>query len=200
MSLATSIFLSVATACLTALYITTKDRWNWSKIMTRFIPGLITAVLLVGGIYYAWRWWSNRPKILDSLWDISLSSTRDDILFIKGPPMNYEDKDYDKRMIYQDGGDHYTIRFTTDSKIWYIWFSRSPPKFKFAPPLRLNAVAVIEFLGDPSEIITSPDSFYRTYYYPKYHVFYEFFRNNKSSYGVYNPKYGSPKWEYPKRS
>ena len=57
MSLGASIFLSVVLLSVVLLFIATKDRWKWKKIVLFFIAGLITICVLVGCGF----WWYTQP-------------------------------------------------------------------------------------------------------------------------------------------
>src|SRR5215471_21450216 len=82
MSLGTSIFLSSLVLAFVALFIATKDRWSWKKIILWPFAGLI----LIASGSWVYSTIEARPKIQTSFWDIPLGATEGDVKFLKGAP------------------------------------------------------------------------------------------------------------------
>ena len=86
MGLAVAIFLSSVLLALAALFITTKDRWNWPKIVLYSTFCVVLLAVVVAGSVYTYWVISNRPRVTTEFWEISLGSTRNDVKFLKGEP------------------------------------------------------------------------------------------------------------------
>ena len=86
MSLGFSIFLSSVVLAMAGIFIATKDRWNWKKIILRST----TAIILSALVWYAYstihETIRQRPKKETKFWDIPLGSTKADVRFLKGQP------------------------------------------------------------------------------------------------------------------
>ena len=93
MTLGTGIFLAAIVMSLTALFIATKDRWNWKKILLWPLGICVAGGLAMWGyIEYDNRADEARaiekkgPTVQSSFWDIPLGATQDDVFFKKGKP------------------------------------------------------------------------------------------------------------------
>lgn len=84
MELGTGIFLSAVFLGIVALYIATKDRWNWKKIL--LWPLAVVVVLSsVGGIVaYAYKKYEERPKVQVEFNGIKLGDQFQDVVFRHG--------------------------------------------------------------------------------------------------------------------
>jgi len=86
MELGTGIFLSAIFLGAVALFIATKDRWNWKKILL-WPLGVIVGLLVVGwAAAYVYDQYEARPKKVDELWGIKLGASVADVKFSKGEP------------------------------------------------------------------------------------------------------------------
>lgn len=84
MELGTGVFLSAVFLGTVALFIATKDRWNWKKIF--LWPLAVVVVLsLVGGIVaYAYKQYEERPKVPSEFKGIQLGEKFQDAIFKHG--------------------------------------------------------------------------------------------------------------------
>ncbi len=89
MTLGTGIFLSVIIIALLTLYLKTCNRWNWKKLVKRFV---IVVIVLIAGITGVIIYddlkhdFANRPKILSSYENASFGMTREEIIYGFGEP------------------------------------------------------------------------------------------------------------------
>jgi hypothetical protein len=93
MTLGTGIFLAAIVMSLTALFIATKDRWNWKKIALVAL-GLFVVAPALGllGIFVYDRQESDpAPKPTTSYWGIEFDVSADDVVFLKGQPKEKKD-------------------------------------------------------------------------------------------------------------
>lgn len=88
MTLGTGIFLAAIVMSLTVLFIATKDRWNWKKILLWPLGICVAGGLAMWGyIEYQKRFPAKpEPTVHNSFWDIPLGATPDDVVFKKGKP------------------------------------------------------------------------------------------------------------------
>lgn len=86
MEIGAGIFLSAVLLGTVWLYVATKDRWNWKKILLwplAIVLGL--SVIGAAGIYIN-DWVQDRPKKELGLWGIQLGASIADVKFAKGEP------------------------------------------------------------------------------------------------------------------
>ena len=84
MSIGTGIFLGSLALALVVLFLGTKDRWRWRRIIF-----FTTATVVVVGLGFAGAisyFGGPLEGPLDSIWDIHLGDSKADVLFAKGGP------------------------------------------------------------------------------------------------------------------
>ena len=200
MSLGTSIFLSSLVLAIVSLYITTKDRWNWKKIILWPILSLFGLALLVV------IWISVptsvsvefKPEVQTSFWGISLNATKDDVTFLKGKPSNVEKGNWEwwlyeeRSALYQDT-DTYGVVFKGD-RLRLVYYDgtnySSAPLLQGKSWVQRGAEDVTEKFGTPSHVSKSQDGLVRVYCYSSYNTFFVLEKNKVSSYGLYNASFG----------
>ena len=199
MSLEIAIFLSSVFLGIIILFISTKDRWNWKKIILWPVLVLIGLSILLGVGYYIYQSISNRPEPQTSFWGISLDSTRGDIKFLKGEP----DKDSDdENWVYvKEGKSLFHIKFK-DNKVRYIAYDGD---FLHGPSIQGVNIGskhdeVVKKFGKPSYVSISEDELVRILSYDRYHVFFLLKENTVCNYGIYNSTFGKVKFEKEKKT
>jgi outer membrane protein assembly factor BamE (lipoprotein component of BamABCDE complex) len=117
MSLGTSIFLSSLVLAFVALFIATKDRWSWKKIILWPLAGLI---LIASGLW-AYSTIQGHPKVQTSFWDIPLGATEGDVRFLKGAPnVVPKSKDQDAwEYVFKTGPGYFVTNEKTGKKAWW---------------------------------------------------------------------------------
>ena len=100
MTIGTGIFL----AAIIFLYLQTKDRWSWNKILKRsflgiFIISITGAVAALISNYYR-----ENPGVINEFKEVRLGSTKEDVLFMLGKPLKESDQTEKKKgcMTYTD--------------------------------------------------------------------------------------------------
>jgi hypothetical protein len=191
MSLGTSIFLSSLVLAFVVLFIATKDRWSWKKIILWPLAGLI---LIASGLWIYGTIEKRWPKVQTSFWDIPLGATESDVKFLKGAPRT---KDQDTlEYLFEDSFSKqwdyiYRIRFK-NGKVWLIEYFPGP-NTTYGP--RINGINIRDSLeqitkkfGSPSHISTSKDELSRVFSFTKYQVAFELKENRVVGYGVFDSK------------
>lgn len=172
MSLGEGVFLSSLFLGVILLYIFTKDRWKWRKIVYRSVVAIIslTTVLGVGG--YTYFWYLARPQRVDSLWDISIGASQADVTFAKGAPTTIEDgQTASPRWIYKLADIAYIVDLKNGGveRIIAIGDSNNLPWIDRISPYTAPEV-VLERLGTPSHVSRTKDELTRAYSFSKYNV------------------------------
>ena len=201
MDLGTSIFLSAILIGMIILFISTKDRWNWKKIVLSFVLLVVSLSILSGVGYLIYPTISNRPKPQTSFWDISLDSTKSDLKFLKGPPIKGSDAThwfYSNKPPSNTGEDAIIHIGFKDEKIHFISYEGD---YRYGPSLqgvynRAPYREIIKKFGQPSSVSISEDELERILSYDKYNTFFQIRENKVIRYGVYNKTFGPVK--YPK--
>ena len=193
MTLGEGIFLSTLVLSLTALFIVTKDRWKWKKILLWPTAILVGIAALAGGGVYVTSLIPMKPKVEEIFWGITLNASKADLKFMKGEPTKTEDDGwtYETKKEYGNDWSVYRISFR-DNKIRYVLYSGS--NWLDSPALqeiRLNdsSQKVHSKFGEPSHTAISDDQLRRIYSYDNYHVFFMLERDQVQAYGIFNPAF-----------
>ncbi|MHB1290796.1 MAG: hypothetical protein ACYCY5_01215 [Sulfuricella sp.] len=196
MELGTGIFLSTIFLGIVALFIATKDRWNWKKILL-WPLGIIGAFAVIGGsIAYVYQQYEDRPRKLTALWDVSLNDTASDVKFKKGEPTTRLDNDHWVYRPYQTTEGDYVVYFKNDRVRSIIYFG---PMYNgpsvhgvghYDSSQELDAK-----LGPPSYVSRSKDELRRAYSYEKFNVVAHFEGGKISALGIYDPASGPFKFK-----
>lgn len=128
MTLGLGIFLSSLFFGTIALFIATKDRWNWKKI----ILSLLAILVVTLGLFYAYFLYQDMPKIENSFWEIPLNATKADVKFMKGKPSETKDDvwRYIKKDTHGNWETIYIVQFDED-KVWSVsYYSVSKYDFR----------------------------------------------------------------------
>src|SRR4051812_22535231 len=171
MNLGTGIFLSSVFVGTIALFLATKDRWDWKKIVIR--TG-ISAVLLVaiGGLaLWSYLTYEERPKPLETFWDLAPGMSRAEVKFRKGEPTdtgkaNEKDTDPPYLWVYRvrDGKGWYVVTFKADT-VRLVGFHGSPLGGPYVRGVHssTNPDSLVETFGKPTHVSNSADGLERMY-------------------------------------
>jgi hypothetical protein len=190
MSVGTGIFLAGTLLALVAVYITTRDRWNWSKIIL-WPSGILLAV---AASLYVYSLIPERPKIQKSFWDIPLDASESDVLFIKGNPTRKQGDDWLYAFLDNENRNWkyiYRVYFKA-GKVWSVsYFSADSVDWREEiQGIRVGygENSVREKFGAPSPSVASDDGLRRIYHYRDYNLIFELAQNKVTSLGIYNPE------------
>lgn len=192
MSFGIAIFLSSLFLGTVTLYIATKDRCNWKKIILLPVAGLI---LLACGLWI-YNTIEQRPKVATSLWDIPLGATEGDVKFLKGAPKSVsKDKGEDKwEYLTEDSTLKqwdfiYRIGFNS-GKVWLIEYFASPNR-TYGPGIQGidigdPLVKITQKFGPASQVSASADQVSRVFSFARYQVVFELKENRVIGYGIFD--------------
>ena len=201
MDIGTGIFCSALFLGTVVLFVATKDRWNWKKIIL-WPLGIVVGISTIGlAGNYAYDQYNARPvppQKQTSLWGISLQSTPADVKFAKGEPSSKEDDETWRYKVSSEGNSHdeYSVKFK-DGKVRFIAYVGSPvnaPTIAHIGP-RSSIEEVVSWLGEPSYISRSSDDLYRSYSFEKYNMFVAFGKLEVFAIGIYDPATGPFKFK-----
>lgn len=184
MSLGLGILLSSIFLGSVALFIGTKDRWNWKKL-TLWPVGIIAGLCVA---FYAYSLIEDRPKAEHGFWDIPLNARKSDVKFIKGEASEKEDL---WRYITRDQNGNwstaYYVHFEED-KVWAISFYANGSSRWEANIQGITIGDKIDVVrrkfGEPSHVSASDNELKRLYMYNLYNVVFELEKNEVVGIGI----------------
>ncbi|NWB32089.1 hypothetical protein [Pseudomonas gingeri] len=202
MSVGTGIFLSALLLSAVILFVATKDRWNWKRILKwgLLLPTTLAASLGIG--LYIYDWQSDRPVSQVNFNNIPITATPADVKFLKGEPTS---KEGDNRWLYNANHEpeasnpaKYIVKFK-DNHIHYIMYF-SGESIHYHPYLLgfsdgSSYEDVQTKLGTPSHTSQSYDELNRIISYDKLNVFFSFREGRVYAYGIYQPEFGPLKFQ-----
>lgn len=193
MDLGTGIFLSAIFLGGVALYIATKDRWNWKKVIL-WPLGVVTALAVIGGlITYGYIKFEERPKKLTEFWGVSLSDTVTDVKFKKGRTVD---------QVFPDFFAHFPNGSSSDGATYFIKLNNDRVKAVLCSGntyycASLHGVNTYDSLSDVEKKLGSPsfvsrtnDELTRAYSFEKFNIVVEFSEGKMQALGIYDPAMG----------
>ena len=191
MSLGLSVVLSSVLLGVVAIFIATKDRWNWNKIILWPLAGLI----LIASGFWLYNTIEQRPKVQTKLWDIPLGAIKSDVKFLKGVPSDPQKAGREDDWVYRfensGGGWDYIYRVKyEDGKVWSVhYFAGS--KTAFGPGIEGIELGdplekITQKFGSPSHVSSAKSELNRIFSFSKYQVAFELKENRVISYGIFD--------------
>ena len=211
MNLGLAIFLSSLFLGLIFLFHSTKDRWNWKKIIKYFSAILFSLILLFSAYYYFFSPTTKisyqKPYKATELWNIKLDEFKKDVIFSKGYPDQIDSAKsiwYYKRKHYLSSKEYYIyeqyeITFNKDKVTAVVYFFTERDYF-FPPDLLgrtfngYNLQSIKDYLGEQSNFSTSQDGLSRVYFFNKYNSLFYLRENRVFGYGIFNQKFETYKY------
>lgn len=185
MTVGTGIFLAAIVISLTALFIATKDRWNWKKILLWPLGVCVAGGLAMWGYFEYQKRFPEKPEptIHNSFWDIPLGATPDDVFFLKGKPA--EEKTYG--WIYDE---YYVVSFSQNQVRQIIYYGDSPiPRIEgFGGGIHIadSTADVLAAFGEPALVSKRNEGAQRNYCYPAYQVLFYLVKDRVTALGIYD--------------
>ncbi len=196
MGIGTGLFLGFVFLGMVALYLKTRDRWNWRHILCYPILAIvgISTVIVVGyGVKYAV---DNRVQPLTQFSGIKLTDTREDVKFKKGMPAEVSQNG--EVWEYKDEGGNLLLRVSfRGEKLRIVFYGGDCAYCDNFFGLGIGSAYddVIAKLGQPSFTDTSPDSLMRISSYEKWNLIFYFTQGKVIGFGMYNPALGPVKFK-----
>lgn len=189
MNTGTGIFLGALAVALVALYIVTKDRWNWKRVFVRPLA-LIAALFVFSSIgWAAKRAYQMRAVEQRVFMGVNIADTKADIKFKKGKP-NEANGDF----AYADNNGGTLIRFKGE-KIDFIAYMGECGGCNNLLGLGVGSSydAIIARLGKPSYESRSDDDLRRLIAYKDAGVFFTLQEGRVNLFGIYDNASKPPK-------
>ncbi len=189
MSLGSGIFLSALFLGLIALFIFTKDRWRWKRIVLKSVVAVVGLFGVAAGGTYGYYAYQDRSRPHTELWDLKIGMSRADVLFAKGEPTDRGDeKMWQYDLSPPRGGeavDSYAVQFKND-RVRYVLFSGQPI---YSPKISgINGYSTIkdieEKFGKPSSMYESKDKLDRIYNFKDHNLAFLMSKGKVSAFGI----------------
>ena len=203
MELGTGIFLSALFLGTVALYIATRDRWRWKRIVCWGAGTALSLAALGGAAGYVWWNLEQRIPASDEFADVRLGTAAADVLFKRGEPGERESASGSDYWTYKVNGGYpeaergsITIKFTEGRvrRVLYIGDSTYSPSLHSAPNMGATQERIEERLGKPAHISNSKDGLARIVAYPDKRIVYYLQQNRVVGMGIFDPSDGAPKF------
>ena len=212
MELGTGIFLSAIFLGIVALFIATKDIWNWKKIFLWPIGAIVVLAIVGGTITYLYGQYQDRPRKLTEFWGVSLNDTLGDVIFKKGEPtLRFTDNKDPQNVFWFYGDDMkelpksnnelreltngYFVQFK-NNRIRSISFEGKGFEGISLPGIgNFESLQQIENkLGPPSHVSRLEGELRRAFSFEKFNIVVMFAGGNMVSRGIYDPTHGPIKF------
>jgi hypothetical protein len=188
MTVGEGIFYSALLFSFVFLYVSTKDRWNWKKLIVWVIGGLVAVSILLGVGLYLYLRTDDRPRKEMAFWGVPLGAPKSDVKFLKGEPRPSSDEDY-WTYVDVDGNKEssYSVNFV-DGKVDFVLFRGSS---LYAPSIQgisdySNQEAIKTKFGEPTLVSRSKDETRRLLSYSQYNVAFVLRENRVIALGIFN--------------
>ena len=175
-----------------ALYLDTRDRWNWDRLTRAMIFALALFVGGAAGLIY----WSSLPPTspVSALWDIPLGAGKGDVRFLKGEPSEIVEPG--TWLYAATRGSTYSVVFGEADEVTRV-LAVSPPGYgsgAFLLGIRpgLGVQRLVDQLGEPSRVVPLSNDLRRAYLYSHLNAVFVLERGAVVSYGIYDVEAGDP--------
>lgn len=192
MELGTGVFLSAVFLGTVALFIATKDRWNWKKIFLWPVAAVLGLSVIGGTGVYFYDQYQSKPVPQTSLWGIALGASPAEIKFAKGEPSKRLSEDTWRYLLGSDDSNgSYVVRFK-DEKVRFIVYDGpklyAPTIAGISPYSSLNDME--SKLGAPSFVSRSKEELQRWYSFDKFNVIALFEKGEVAAFGIFDANTG----------
>jgi hypothetical protein len=153
MTVGDGIFYSVLLLSFVALYIATRDRWNWRKIGFRLFGGFIGILVIGGGAVYLYGIYEEPPRKETSFWDIQLGISKSDVRFLKGNPSEAKIRDLsnlsDDELLELWEADPLVLPGSHED-VWSFYLNeKSEPEGVYVVSFKGGKVDAVQYIGPP---------------------------------------------------
>jgi len=192
MGVRTAVLLAGVLIGVVALYLETRDQWDWAKLMRRLLLGLTLLVGGVGGGIY----WSSLPPTspVSEFWGISLGASKSDVLFLKGEPSEIVAPGTWVYAPYRSR--HYHLVFGDTDEVVRIQVVAGPGfgggDSLFGIRTGFGTQRLVHQLGEPSRVLRLSNDLRRAYLYNHLNAVFVLEQSAVVSYGIYDGEAGDP--------
>jgi hypothetical protein len=192
MELGTGVFLSAVFLGTVALFIVTKDRWNWKKVFLLPVVTILGLSVIGGTAVYFYNQYQSRPVLQTTLWGIALGASPAEVKFLRGEPSERISEDTWQFLLDRiiDQGSYF-VRFK-DGKVRFIVYHgpqlHAPTIAGISPYSSLQEIE--NKLGAPSFVSRSNDELRRWYSFDNFNVAALFEKGGVAAIGIYDAQTG----------
>lgn len=196
MSVGDGIFAGLCFLGVVALYITTRDRWRWRRIVL-WIVGVLAGPIVIGAAWVAVSHFiDSRPRAESEYWSLRPGQSNDEVLYRKGEP-TARDGDF----WYYSAGEQevgHVVAFK-DGKVRHIMAIALPGSTAYLPALQgISSSSTQEDIetkfGPPDLVSVHKDKMMRRLSYLRLGVFFGLAKNTVMSIGVFDARLGGVRY------
>lgn len=195
MELGTGIFLSSVLLGSIALFIATKDKWNWKKIALRTSITFIAIIGLSAGSIYLYTAHENWPHEEESLLGVSLGMEKAEVKFLKSEPTDVKDNVWEYA-IYEKQKHIVGFQKERVSYSYFVYDSLYGDNFEVPSLQKIKFPStqeeIYEHFGKPTKVTWSREQLSKLFLYPKFNVFFLLTKNELRIMGIYDPAAWEP--------
>jgi len=202
MNLGLAIFLSSLFLGVIFLFHSTKDRWNWKKII-KFTSIVLLSLSIIFSAYYIFFLSSNtisyhKPIKATEFWEIKLGDSKEYVKFLKGNPNEIDSLKsvwiYTKKHYYRVEY-YYKVVFNNGIVTSIVYMGNSYALNLLGRYfIGYNLQSIKDYLGEPTDVSSTNDGLKRVYSFSTYNVVFYLKKNKVFAFGIYNPSYGTYKY------
>lgn len=170
MTVGDGIFWGSVCLSLVGLYLGTKDRWRWRRLLGWGGVGVVALAGIVAAGIAGFQWYESRPRQFTGMWGLSLGASTNDVLVAKGEPAR---RVKPMHWFYEpDDRQRIEVAFTPQGKLAAI-YSYAKPLY-LTMPEGVSAFTTMEELtarfGPASAVNDSSDGLFRTFSFSRYNL------------------------------
>ena len=186
------IFFGLLLASLVTLYVATRDRWRWRRILAWGIAVCLLPVLATSIWIGVERWSETRPRYVAEYWELRPGMSTEEVLFRKGAPGKKEPNFW----VYMEDSDKVGhVVGIKDGRIRFVMAVTRDRDSDYLPSLQgINSLSSSEDLkahfGEPDGMSDSENGTRRHLSFSKFGVSFELERNRVKSVGIFDPTHG----------
>ncbi len=189
MDVGAGIFWGLVFLGLIVLYLFTRDRWKWRKIVLRTLFGVVALGSVIGSIAFGYSVYENRVVAVAEFMGLKLSDTRGDIKFKKGASLLQNESEWAYKD--RDGNWETVVKFRSEKvrMIQYVGICTYCNSLN-GLGIGTNYERLIEKLGTPTFVSTSDDGLMRLVSFAKTNQFFQLAEGKVIGFGIYDPTGG----------
>ena len=193
MSVGAGIFWGLVFVGLIVLYIFTRDRWKWRKVLVRAGLGVVVLAGIATVCIFGYSTYQNRVVPFSDFLGLKLSDTKSDIKFKRGASLSQDESLW----AYKDkeGNWELVVRFRNE-KVRMVEYVGTCSYCNYLNGLGIGTSydGLLEKLGEPTLVSTSDDGLMRLVSFSKTNQFFQLAEGKVIGFGIYDPSTGPIKF------
>lgn len=193
MEIGTGIFLGLLFIGVVTLYIFTRDRWNWRKIILRPAIWLVSLICVISFGMWGKTIFDNRVTAVTEFMGVKLTDTQADIKFKKGKAADESGGAWG----FKDSeGNYETSVLFRESRVRAVQYLGTCTYCNnvFGLGVGTTYERLVEKLGEPSHVDTSDDALMRITSFEKWNLVFHLAEGKVIGYGIFDKAAGPLKF------